>query len=120
MINLVLKGEPRSTNNIYKYVCRGSFPSGYMSAQGKAIKESYQWQAKSQHRSPLLTGPLEIEIRLYFGTKRRSDIDNFNKILYDALTGIVWEDDSQVMRSTTEKFYDKADPRIEINIKNRK
>jgi Holliday junction resolvase RusA-like endonuclease len=32
-------------------------------------------------------------IALYFGTKGKTDLDNFNKIGLDALTGIVWEDD---------------------------
>jgi Holliday junction resolvase RusA-like endonuclease len=89
-----------------------------MTKEGKGLKESYQWQAKSAYKGKkIITGPIEIDVKLYFGTKRRCDIDNFNKILFDSLTGVVWEDDSQVMRSTTEKHYDKGNPRIEIDIK---
>jgi Holliday junction resolvase RusA-like endonuclease len=34
----------------------------------------------------------------------------------DSLTGIVWDDDSQIMRATVEKHKDKQKPRIEIYI----
>jgi Holliday junction resolvase RusA-like endonuclease len=35
----------------------------------------------------------------------------------DALTGIVYEDDSQITEAYVVKDYDKENPRIEINIK---
>lgn len=117
-MKIILKGNPRSTNTIYATMCRGNFPNRYMTNEGKSLKESYQWQAKSQIKSKeLLPGDIEIQVQLYFGNKRKNDIDNFNKILYDSLTGIVWVDDSQIVKVTTEKLYDKKDPRIEINIK---
>jgi Holliday junction resolvase RusA-like endonuclease len=85
-----------------------------MTHEGKALKERYQWESKMQWKEPILVGPIYVIVRLYFGTKRKADIDNFNKILYDALTGIVWEDDSQIMVVVTEKHYDKENPRITI------
>ncbi len=116
-MTIVLKGEPRSTNNLYKSVCRGSFPTVYLSSEGKALKEDYQWQAKSQYKGkPLISTEIEIDITFYLGTKRRSDWDNFHKLSMDALTGIVWEDDSLITDSHVHKRYDKNDPRIEIKI----
>lgn len=116
MVTITLKGEPKSTSHIYKMTCRGKFASMYMSAQGKAIKTDYAWQAKQQFRKKLITGDIEIIIALYFGTKRKCDWDNFHKLSMDALTGIVWKDDEQIQRATVEKYYDKSNPRIEINI----
>lgn len=113
---ITLLGEPRSTNNIYKTICRGNFPSRYMSAQGKSLKESYQWQLKSQWKEEITERDIELRVRLFFGNKRKNDIDNFNKVLFDAFTGIVWVDDSQIIKVTTEKHYDKDNPRIEIEI----
>lgn len=113
---ITLKGEPRSTSHLYKSVCRGSYPTVYMSAAGKALKESYQWQAKSQYKRKVLKGELEIWITIYFGTKRKSDWDNFHKISMDALSGIVWEDDSQVVEAHISKRYDKKEPRIEVEV----
>ena len=113
---LTLLGEPKSTNNIYKSMCRGRFASVYMSKEGKDLKESYSKQAFSQFKGKPLEVDIQASITLYHGTHRRSDIDNFNKILFDSLTGIVWIDDSQIMSLTIVKSYDKDNPRIEIEI----
>jgi Holliday junction resolvase RusA-like endonuclease len=111
---LILKGKPKSTSHIYKMTCRGRFASMYMSADGKALKESYAWQAKEQWKEPVLIGDIYVSMKIYFDTKRKSDIDNFNKLTFDSLTGIVWQDDSQIRKILIEKFYDKNSPRIEI------
>jgi Holliday junction resolvase RusA-like endonuclease len=47
-------------------------------------------------------------ITLYFGTKRRADLDNFNKLSLDALTGIAYLDDSQTAKLTIERGYEGA------------
>jgi len=113
MVNLTLKGNPISTNNCYYHAGKGL---SFITPKAKLLKEAYQWYAKQQFKQKLLTGDLEITIRLYFGTKRKYDWDNFHKLSMDALTGIVWQDDSQIQRATVEKFYDKENPRIEIEI----
>ncbi len=113
---ITLKGEPLSTQSIYKYACRGRHPAMYMTAAGKNLKESYTLQAMSQWKKKILTGPVEIEVTVYHGTHRVSDWDNFHKLSMDALTGIVWEDDSQIMDAHVHKRYCKEDPRIEIEL----
>lgn len=116
MVNITLLGEPRSTGSIYKSRTLGKFSTIYMTHGGKALKESYQWQAKAQHRGQATDKPLKVVMRLYFGTKRKADIDNFNKLCFDSLTGIVWVDDSQVGDFHITKGYDKENPRIELEI----
>jgi Holliday junction resolvase RusA-like endonuclease len=54
-----------------------------MTAEGKTLKEQYQWEAKSQWEGQPLEGEIEVSITLYFGTKRRADLDNFNKLSLD-------------------------------------
>lgn len=97
-------------------MCRGNFPSRYMTIEGRALKEDYQWQAKEQWKVGLITEDIALEIHLYFGDKRLNDWDNFHKISMDALTGIVWEDDSQIKQALVIKDYDKENPRIEIKL----
>lgn len=116
-MRITLKGNPKSTGHIYKYACRGSFPTMYMNSEGKSLKEDYGWQAKQQWKEKIIKGDVEIFVDIYFGTKRKCDWDNFHKLSMDALTGIVWEDDSQVQKATVTKNYSKENPRIEIEIK---
>lgn len=113
---ITLLGEPLSTGSIYRASCRGSFPTTYMTQKGKDLKESYQWQAKSQWKKRPTSEPIVIGVKLFFGTKRKADWDNFHKLSMDALTGIIWVDDSQIQKATVEKFYDKNNARIEIEI----
>lgn len=110
---ITLQGNPISTNQIYRR--HGHIM--YMSKEGKQMKESYQWQLKSQWRgNKCLTGPLGIEVRLYFKDNRRRDIDNYGKVLLDSLTGIIYEDDEQIQSMSVAKFVDKDNPRIEIEV----
>ena len=115
-MKITLLGKPRSTNGIYKNAVIKGFVHRYMSNEGKALKESYQWQAKQQYKGKLIEGNIEVFIILYFGDKRKNDWDNFHKLSIDALTGIVWRDDSQIIKATVLKLYDKDKPRINIDI----
>lgn len=114
-MHFILKGNPKSTQHCYQFTCRGKFPTMYMTAEGKAIKEAYKWELKAQ-KAKINPGDLEVEIKLYFDDKRKRDVDNFNKLVLDAGTDILWEDDSQIMKLIIEKFYDKENPRIEIQV----
>lgn len=80
-----------------------------------------------------LQGPTRVEIRAFMQTPQaiakhktkslaaengilrpitRPDVDNFAKVI-DALNGIVWRDDSQVVELFVEKFY-SVRPRLEL------
>ena len=114
---IILHGEPKSTSSLYKMVCQGGFASVYMNKDAHALKDSYKRQAREQMVGyHTLTTDLEIDVKLFHGTLRKSDWDNFHKISMDSLTNICWLDDSQIMKATVEKFHDKLSPRIEINI----
>ena len=116
-MKITLSGEPKSTQHIYRTHCRSSFPTTYMTNEGKALKAAYQLEAKAQWRGAPLQGDLEVTIALYFGTKRRADLDNFNKLSLDALTGVAYGDDSQIVDLRLIRAYDKCRPRIEISLK---
>ena len=116
-MDIILLGEPRTTNKLYKTRFTGKFPIVYMSKEGKDLKKSYIEQAQKQWTRKPITGDIQIWIEIFFGTKRKCDWDNFHKLSMDALTGIVWEDDSQIVEATVVKLYDKENPRIEITIK---
>lgn len=113
---IILNGEPKSTQHIYHYACRGSFPTMYMTPAGRALKTQYQWEAKSQWRGAPHESDVNVSITLYFGTKRRADLDNFNKLILDALTGIAYNDDSQICNLHIGRAFDKEAPRAEVAI----
>ena len=115
-MKITLLWEPKSTQHVYKITCRGKFASMYMSAEWKAIKESYRLQARVQ-KSAFYESLVSAEVCLYFWTKRKADIDNFNKLWMDALSWVIYEDDKQIQEMYIRKDYDKQNPRIEITIK---
>lgn len=60
--------------------------------------------------SPTLT------LHFYFKTKRTQDLDNYNKLVLDALTGIIYVDDGQISALHLYRCYDKDRPRIEVTV----
>lgn len=113
---MILPYPPVSTNTIYKFVCNGRYPRMYMEEYGHQLKQFYQIEAKNQWCHKIIKDDVEVKIKLYFKDKRRRDIDNYNKLLLDSLTGICWQDDKQIRKMEIEKFIDKVNPRIEIEV----
>lgn len=87
-----------------------------MTPEGKALKEKYCWEAKSQWKGRPLSGDVAVHITFFFATKRRRDLDNQNKLVLDSLTSIVYSDDCQIQELMLRRQYDAQRPRIEINV----
>ena len=113
---IILSGQPVSTSHIYAYHCKFGYPSGYMNAKGKDIKKQYQDEMWKQRNGRMLDSLIVLEVRMYFKTKGKHDIDNFSKLILDAGNGILWEDDGQIQKLILEKYYDKENPRVELII----
>ncbi len=60
---------------------------------------------------------MEVSVRFFFKTKRKRDLDNQNKLILDALTGIAYEDDSQISALHLARDYDATNPRMEITVR---
>ena len=82
----------------------------------EAIKNAALCMMKEQ---PPLTGALHCAIRLwrkFQPTSRRfGDLDNLYKAITDALIGICYKDDSQIVSAAIEKYHSK-EPRLEVEI----
>ena len=76
---LILTGKPKSTNTLYRYACRGNYPTMYMTKAGKDTKERYQWEAKEQWMGQPLDEQIALDVHIYFGDKRVRDIDKDRK-----------------------------------------
>jgi len=87
-----------------------------MKADAKKLKADYISQAKDQRWQRCIETPVSIDIRMYFGDRRKRDRDNYHKIAIDSLSGIVFADDVLIEEARVEKLYDKNNPRYEITI----
>lgn len=84
----------------------------------EAMRGRDQWMEVMQ-------GPLRLEVTFYLRRPasrakkhrypdRRPDVENLVKSVMDALTGILWADDAQVVTLNAQKRY--GDPRAEITV----
>lgn len=121
------KGRPRLTT-------RGGYAHAYTPAKTREFENLVGWAAKRAmcQRPPVASGrALFVQITvsivppLSWSKKRRSesfgafcskkpDTDNVAKAILDAMNGIVYEDDAQVVGLIVQKFYAEEN---EINIK---
>lgn len=104
MVKIKLKDTPPSTQHIYRH----NGPRTYMTQEGQDCKEAYKWEIKSQYKGKPLLDPISVIIELYWNDNRRRDVDNFNKLILDAGSGILWEDDSQIQELIIRKFNKKG------------
>ena len=63
-----------------------------------------------------IKGPLSIQLTFYRADKRRVDWDNLAKTVTDALQGIVYYDDSQIVTALINKRIGCDRPRVEIAV----
>lgn len=115
-LEFTLPGNAKSTGTLYKVMCRGNHPRTYLVEKGKELKRLYAQIMRAKYQGKPTTESLQMEVKLYFGDRRKRDVDNFHKLIQDAGTGIIYEDDEQVQRIVVEKFYDKENPRSEVKI----
>jgi len=63
-----------------------------------------------------VSGPVALVANMY-RPARRGDLDNTLKVLGDALNGLAWVDDSQVVEIHAYRHDDKANPRAEVEVR---
>ena len=121
MIHFFVPGKPRSTQT-----------GSVVRAGGRAIplRRNAPWSAYfglvARQHAPArpMTGALRCTMRFWFRRpKRRAgyptsrpDAENLPKGLLDAVNGVLWEDDSQIIKLEIEKVYAPADgqPGVEV------
>jgi Holliday junction resolvase RusA-like endonuclease len=104
--------------------------------KSRAYKQLVKLYARQQWHEEPLCGPLRVTVCIYRsiqvsgskalkqrkrdGVERptvKPDVDNYYKAVSDALTGIVWQDDNQIVSIDVSKFYDDGGgPRVEIQV----
>ncbi len=64
----------------------------------------------------LILSEVAVTLRV-FRPQRSGDLDNRLKCLFDALQGVVYANDSQVVEIHAYRFEDKKRPRVEAEVK---
>lgn len=105
---LLILPYPPPTNHLYATV-RGR---RVLSKRGRDYKEEAGWLALTA-RLERHSGPVAVTVRLY-RPQRTGDVDGALKVLLDSLTGILYNDDSQVEELHAYRYDDKANPRAEV------
>ena len=74
-------------------------------------------QSQVRGKRPRFTAPVAMTLRFYEPDRRRRDPSNLLKLVEDALTGVVYDDDSRIHRQTWERAgVDRDNPRVEITV----
>lgn len=101
------------------------FVGAYDPAKCKTFKEVIAWHAKAKALEcglrNVVTGPISINLIFQMGENgkevyhtKRPDIDNLAKAVKDALKGIIYADDSQIVEAHLYKCYGVPQVKIEI------
>lgn len=117
-IKITLPGSIRSKKNSKRIFARGRFktvlPSkGYCEWESKVRSElsKYAWYAK------LLLCPLSVEAHIYY-KGQQPDLSGALESIGDALEGVVWVNDKQIMSWDGSRLYHDLDnPRTEITVR---
>ena len=112
--------EAKNPNNAYfRSANTGKgFKGMFMKKDYKDYKEVWINSAKESMGEDSLpyAGSVMVKSFWTFGTLRRKDLQNCGKLEYDALNGVVYEDDSQIEHEIKTKLYKKNEPNIVLEI----
>ena len=135
-MKLTLNIEPKPQSRP-RFARRGNFTTTYEDKDMKSWRERCRLLIANLYiGQPILEGPLRARVRFYIKPPqyiskikrnqqalvdeiipvgKKPDIDNYEKALYDSMSGIVFQDDGQIALHDVGKFY-SLNPRIEVEI----
>lgn len=114
---------PPSVNHYLGHKARGNFVTVYVTKEGKEYKKKFAEYVRDEAVKQGWNWVLDpkqhfyVDMIFYFD---RTDMDagNYDKCLLDALTDtqLVWEDDKVACPRVNRVYYDRVNPRIELEI----
>lgn len=135
-MKLILNIEPKPQSRP-RFARRGNFTTTYEDKDMKSWRNQCQLLISNQYMGqPVLEGVLKARVRFYIKPPqyiskikrnqqalvdeiipvgKKPDIDNYEKALYDSMSGIIFLDDGQIALHDVGKFY-SLNPRIEVEI----
>ncbi|CYY62546.1 RusA family crossover junction endodeoxyribonuclease [Streptococcus pluranimalium] len=135
-MKLVLNIEPKPQSRP-RFARRGSFTTTYEDKGMKSWRERCRLLIANLYMGqPILEGALRAKVRFFIKPPqyiskvkknqqalidetipvgKKPDVDNYEKALYDSMSGIVFKDDGQIALHDVGKFY-SLKPRIEVEV----
>lgn len=109
IINAFFPGAPITWKRAEARGSRRFNPTEMTEAQ-----DTLRWQLKAIAPRLRPNAKLRFGYQAVFQINRRGDGDNFEKLLLDAFTGLIWEDDEQVDEAQWRKDYGAAELGIRL------
>ena len=135
-MKLVLNIEPKPQSRP-RFARRGKFTTTYEDKGMKSWRERCRLLIANLYMGqPILEGALRAKVRFFIKPPqyiskvkknqqalidetipvgKKPDVDNYEKALYDSMSGIVFKDDGQIALHDVGKFY-SLKPRIEVEV----
>tara|TARA_R110000824_G_scaffold60623_4_gene161931 strand:+ start:957 stop:1385 length:429 start_codon:yes stop_codon:yes gene_type:complete len=117
--SFVVKGEPASKSNSRRLVTlpspksrSGTRPAFIKSK--KALDYVRYFQLQCQRINPLMEGDLEVEMTIYYAS-RRPDLDE--SVILDCMQDLIYSNDRQVKSKIIRWGLSKTNPRAEIEVR---
>lgn len=89
---------PPTANTYWRHPTKGKLAGRHLlSEKGRAYRSDVAVAVLQQRAVKRLKGPVRVTVKAYMPDRRRRDLDNLAKGLFDAMTYAgVWDDDSQI------------------------
>lgn len=84
----------------------------YVTEKAKAYKQEIKYMLS---QAVPMKGFVAVNFSVY-RPRMKGDLDNYNKIMFDALQGLVYENDNQIVEIHSFREDDKENPRVIIYI----
>lgn len=119
MIKLTLPWPPPTNNLYYTRTYRDAKTGKWRSIRGltteaQDYKKAVFGACVEAQESPII-GDVGIIFHAY-RPRKVGDLDGLFKVIFDALKGAAYLDDGQITKIDAERFEDKKNPRVEIEI----
>ncbi|MHC4753333.1 MAG: RusA family crossover junction endodeoxyribonuclease [Planctomycetota bacterium] len=108
-------------NPLPKQSFKKSKKGGYTPQRIKNWEQEVAWKSRLavhhclEHTEPW-TSDLTCELVFVRGDRRWVDCENLSKPVTDAMNGIVYEDDHQIVDLRIRKFYSKEEPGLTVKV----
>src|SRR5574344_468247 len=112
----IILGNCPSKSNCYKVINLNGHASLSKTKALKEYEEKFYIQC-DKYRNAGITGYFELHVRVFYPSER-SDLDNSLKIILDCLQRVkAIRNDNKCVKIVAEKYLDKLNPRIEVELK---